>query len=269
MESGKRMRCIDVSRHKGRILEPIRMEFYDVVVCLGPKDVDIFKGRLANFQANLLGARNFFVVTAEPNSELVKAAGGEFVDERIFPFTIPSVEAVLGKEGRGGWYFQQLLKLYAAQCIPGLLENFLIVDVDVHFHRPIGWFYSGNVQFNCGSHIHEPYFRHMRRFAPFLNKERRESGICHLMPMKRTIAGAFLQRCEDLHKKPFWVAFLEAVDYYHSGASEYELLFEFGLTFFPDVCEIRRLEWTNSPTITPGFGGAYEACHHYMRPKPG
>jgi hypothetical protein len=237
---------------------------YDVVVCLGPKDVEIFAGRVANFRANLLGARNFFVVTS---AEISDWSGVKFVDERSFPFSIPEIDSVMGKSGRGGWYLQQLLKLYAGRVIPGLLENYLVVDADVYFHRPVRWFEGGRVQLNVGSHFHTPYFLHMNRLAPFLKKTSRYSGICHMMPMKRGVVEDFLRRCEDLHKKPFWISFLETVEYYHSGASEYELLFEFGITFHPDICVVRVLQWTNSPTITVGYEGDYEACHHYMRPK--
>lgn len=240
------------------------MESYDVVICLGPKDVTIFPERIANFRQNLPDSKTFYAVTAKTNRVLCEELAIHFIDESIFPFSIEDVERVLGKTGRGGWYFQQLLKLYACKLIPNLLEQFLILDVDVHFHRSITWFENGKAQLNIGAHMHTPYFQHMKRFAPFLQKSG-VSGICHLMPMKREIVCAFLQRCEDLHKKPFWIAFLEAVGYYHSGASEYELLFEFATRFYSDLCTIRPLVWTNSPKITVGYRGYYEACHHYMR----
>jgi hypothetical protein len=241
------------------------MELYDVVICLGPKDVDIFRKRIANFRQTLLGARYFFCITASSQRALCEELNTHFIDESSFPFSIQEIDRVLGKTGRGGWYLQQLLKLYACECIPGILENFLILDVDVHFHRPIAWFTENKMQLNVGVHIHQPYFQHMKRFAPYLQKSSRLSGICHLMPMKRGIAAAFLRNSEELHKKPCWIAFLEAVEYYHSGASEYELLFEFALTFYQNDCVIRPLKWTNSSTITNGYDGEYEACHHYMR----
>lgn len=241
------------------------MESYDVVICLGPNDLDIFPKRIANFRENLVGVSKFYIITAATNEPLCNSLGIHFIDERQFPFSIPDIDRILGKSGRAGWYLQQLLKLYACEVIDTLLDNFLIVDVDVYFHRRLTWFEKGKIQFNTGTHIHAPYFQHMRLFTPFLKKKSNISGICHLMPMKRNVARDFLRKCEDLHKKACWIAFLQMVEYYHSGASEYELLFEFALSFYPSLCEIRALKWTNSPSITRESSFDYEACHHYMR----
>lgn len=248
------------------------MELYDCVTCLGPNDAHLAESFVANLRANLPGARRLFVI-ASPQLAAAPALSGEFVqfvDESQFPFQKADIDRQFQTPRRSGWYLQQLLKLYAARELPTLLENFLLVDADVAFHRPVQFFEGGKVQFNVGMEHWKPYFGHMARLVPGLTKERPESGICHLMPMKRAIVRAFLERVETLHGKPAWQAFLDAVDpayYKHSGASEYELLFTFALKAYPTECTIRRLVWQNSAMRTPNYHGDYEACHHYMRPK--
>lgn len=250
------------------------MELYDCVTCLGPNDAHLLHGFAKNLRENLPGARKLFVITAPEFMQLDPATPPpqfvEFVDERQFPFQREDIDQRFQVPRRSGWYLQQLLKLYAAKQIPELLENFLIVDADVVFHRPVQFFERGRIQFNVGTEHWKPYFVHMARLLPGFSKLRPESGICHLMPMKRAIALDFLRHVETLHSRPAWEAFLDAVDpayYKHSGASEYELLFTFALKLHPAECEVRPLVWCNSPFPTPEYSGDYEACHHYMRPK--
>jgi hypothetical protein len=41
------------------------------------------------------------------------------------------------KQNRNGWYLQQLLKLYASFVIKDLLNDYLVIDADVYFLKPI------------------------------------------------------------------------------------------------------------------------------------
>ena len=55
---------------------------------------------------------------------------------------------------------------------------------------------------------------------------------------------------ENIHNKPFWIVFLEMVneDLRHnskSGASEYELYFNYMFMYHKDIVKIRKLEWDN------------------------
>ena len=49
--------------------------------------------------------------------------------------------------GSCGWYFQQLLKLYAPLIIPDILENVLILDSDTVFFRKVKMFDAQNRPF--------------------------------------------------------------------------------------------------------------------------
>jgi len=166
-----------------------------------------------------------------------------------------------GKKNRNGWYFQQLLKLYAGMAIPGILGNYLVVDADVFFLRPVSFFSTEN---NCikplfalGNENHAPYFEHMQKLHPLFKKmtDGKMSGICHHMMFETTKVKEMMQMVEDYHSNayPFWKIWLESVsehlkyplDYEESGASEYELYFHFMLQFHRNKVDIRALKWSN------------------------
>ena len=55
-------------------------------------------------------------------------------DEKLYPFTMGDVKSLLACGGSCGWYFQQLLKLYAARTLPGV-RDFVIFDADLIFYK--------------------------------------------------------------------------------------------------------------------------------------
>ena len=59
--------------------------------------------------------------------------------------------------------------------------------------------------------------------------------------------------------------FVTPENYYRSGASEYEILFNYTLQYKSEECEINYLLWRNTRRIDDNYNGVYEACHHYMR----
>jgi hypothetical protein len=203
--------------------------------------------------------RNIYLISYNKD---VYVDGCITVDESIFPF-MPFIAnyfaAYQGKSNRNGWYFQQLLKLYAGQYIPDLLENYLVIDADVFFLKDIHFFTEdGKPYFACGDENHTPYFDHMRRLHPSLRKQRKESGICHHMMMNQGYLRALFEKIETYHHskdndKPFWQLFIEqvqehrnhSIDQAESGASEYELYFHFMLAEHPHEIEVRPLRWSN------------------------
>jgi hypothetical protein len=173
---------------------------------------------------------------------------------------------------RSGWYFQQLLKLYSPLLLPDLEEQFVYVDADVRIHRPLRFFDKGpsgqeRIWFNVGTEFHPPYFCHMERLLG-LAKTSPLSGICHMMSMKKSIVRQFHEDVERRHGIPCWMAFLAMVDpkdYAASGASEYELLFTYAMTRYPEEATIRPLLWQDTSSATPNDAFDYEAFHCYLR----
>jgi hypothetical protein len=238
---------------------------------VGPNDYPVLERLLPNIQTVLKGWRSIYIITASGVIDRlnVKHPSLKWIDEKVFPFSIQMIHDKFKKPSRSGWYLQQLLKLYACIQLPDMLDDFVILDADLLFYKDVAFFEGGKIMFNCGTEYHRPYFEHMARVHPSLGKFLPVSGICHMMPMRRTIVRAFIDMIESHHDgKLFWQVFLDQVDpkhYEHSGASEYEMLFTFAHQRFRDDVTIRKLTWRNVSRPDPQYDGHYEACHWYCR----
>ena len=244
---------------------------YDIVICLGPNDHSLFPKFIDNIRSNVMNTRSIYVITPRKmiDTYLNHNLPVIYIDESIFPFSLEYINTLFNKPERSGWYLQQLIKLYAPILIDEMLDNFLILDADLYFHKPVTFFENNLIQFNTGTEYHIPYFDHMNKVHPSLTKNHSSSGICHLMPMKRKIIQSFIHMIEHFHADtPAWKVILDCVspNHYHaSGASEYEMLFTYTIQTFPEDCVIRPLKWQNTYNITNGYDGVYEAWHYYMR----
>ncbi|WP_068471342.1 DUF6492 family protein [Candidatus Protochlamydia phocaeensis] len=257
-------------------LEPI-----DVIIPSTNKDLLTLDLCINGIRANCSQVRRIIVVSAEP---LTNQA--EWFDERLFPFNKANLALRLLKgneamaqaylntpENRLGWYYQQLLKLYASFVIPGLSSNVLILDSDTIFLNPVAFTNAqGAGLFNPGTEYHFPYFEHGDRLIPGFQKQFPfYSGISHHMLFQRPILQDLFAVVESVHQKEFWKAFCDCVDlnYLFFGAAEYELYFNFAFARTQQV-EIRFLKWDNVNSIDhlaayQAAGYHYVSCHSWMR----
>lgn len=175
-----------------------------------------------------------------------------YVDEAKAPFSLKDVALYVGKD-RSGWYFQQLLKLYAWYIIPELSETYLIVDSDTIFCNDVSFITSAGLpKYAIGPEYHIPYFEHIQRLIPVLNKQAIHSGICHHMVFQQKYLQEMIKLVENIHNVPFWKCALQNVDPIHytgSGMSEYELYFNYMLKYRPTEIELRELKWANVQDI--------------------
>lgn len=196
----------------------------------------------------------------------------EWFDEASYPFSKHEVALHLNgldedkatnymkqNNSRVGWYYQQLLKLYAPSVIPGISSNALIVDSDVVFFHPVNFINSeGGGNYAYGTHHHQPYFAHANRLLPGLRKLYNDkSGICHHMLFQKAILDDLFFQVEEVHHQEFWKAFLLCVDpaeIRDSGASEYEIYFNFAFSRTQQVT-MRPLSWYN-------WGKLHDLQHH-------
>jgi hypothetical protein len=214
---------------------------FDILIPLGHSDFEIIHKTIIYTKKFIIGYRNIFIVShISPN-----IPDTIFIDEKIFPF---NVESYLGKNSRNGWYFQQLIKLYAAFIIPNISENYLVLDSDTFFLKPTTFFEDGLPLYNISDEFHLPYFIHMNRLYPSFYKASQYSGIVHHMIFQKQILEKLFSIVEDYHQKQFYIAFLECVDknsIHGSGASEYEIYFNFLHKFCINSFKIRQLKWNN------------------------
>jgi hypothetical protein len=142
--------------------------------------------------------------------------------------------------------------LYAGN-IDGILDNYLVIDADIFFMKPVTFIENGKPIFSRDNQFHKPYFEHMKRLHPNFEKVSDKSGICHHMLFNKLYVKEIVDIVEEKHNKPFWKVFIETVDehknhninVFESGASEYELYFNYMIKYHKDKIIIRNLNWRN------------------------
>jgi uncharacterized short protein YbdD (DUF466 family) len=235
----------------------------DVVIPVGPSDIDIIHDQIKYTKQNIIGLRNIYIVSPVTNTNI---SGVILVSESIFPFSIQDVASKHGATSRNGWYLQQLIKLYAGSCIPDILQNYLVIDADTFFLKPTTFLQDGVAYLNSGYEYHAEYFDHMRRVHPSFIRYMTCSGITHHMLFNTEYVEEMRGIVEEYHKKPFWEVFLEQVNTSNnSGASEYEMYSNFMYKVHPDKVILRSLKWANKDKLVLNEDYDYVSVHWYMR----
>lgn len=238
----------------------------DVLIPVGPRDKDIAKICAKSIRKFVSDVRTIWIVSNEdPNIE-----GTTFVDEKLLPFSMQQVADRLGNANRAGWYFQQLLKLYAPTLIPDILEHYLVVDADTFFLQECKFVDDGRPIFNLGTEYHLPYFEHMYRLHPGLVKTIQYSGITHTLLYTRTWLKELISLIEDQHPgKLFWEIYLDEIDPAHkdaSGAAENELYFTYCMHMHIQEVVIKAFPWENiSCAEEVNRNCVYNSLHWYLR----
>jgi hypothetical protein len=278
----ERILAADPQRNTAGIMYNFVKEPIDVVIPCVDKDIDTINLCIEGIKQNCSQIRRVITVSARPITD--KA---EWFDETKFPFKMSEVALYLTNQNqeearafltkrssRCGWYYQQLLKLYAPFVIPGISSNVLILDSDTIFLNPVRFMdENGWPFFNPGSEHHWQYFGHAERLLPGLRKLfPGYSGISHHMIFQKCVLVDLFQRVEKIHSVPFWKAFCMKVDPKdrdRSGASEYEIYFNFIFSQSPQA-RCRILNWRNVSTLHEMVafresGLHYVSCHAYLR----
>jgi hypothetical protein len=233
----------------------------DVVIPVGPKDLSFIQQQIEHTRRNVVGCGEIYTISSS------KIDFCNHVEESRFPFSLEDVACVHGKNERNGWYIQQLFKLYAGLVIPGLSKRYLVIDADTFFLRPISFLNNDKIIFNFGSEFHAPYFEHMSRLHPTLSRVHEGlSGVCHHMVFDSECVSGLFALVESHNDQEFWRSFLRHVSPGYlrfSGASEYEIYFNFMLLYRPDLVELRRLDWKNSSSLESDCD--YCSIHWHLR----
>lgn len=237
---------------------------FDIVIPVGSIDAEIFKNQLTFTTKNIIGYRNIYIITKKSHFFNVQQNNIFFIDEDIFQLFMDYLKQEYGeKNQRNGWFFQQLIKIYAGFYIQNISENYLVIDSDIFFLNPTVFFDDNELPlYSYGYEYHPPYFEHMKKLHPILKKQiiledqKEFSGICHHMIFNKKILEELFHFVENYQmeknnvKKPFWRFFLDYVDFddrrlFRSGCSEYEIYFNYILVFHKDKIRIRKLLFDN------------------------
>jgi hypothetical protein len=214
---------------------------------------------------NIIGYRNIYLVCFDPT---ITIDGCLTINENIFPFNKVTIGNIIGNHDRIGWYLQQLIKLYSGFIIYGILENYLVIDSDTYFTRPTSFFSNQLPLYNPGTEYHIPYFNHMNKLHYTLIKCTSDSGISHHMMFQLKFIKELFILVESYHNIEFWKAFLISIDQKDilgSGASEYEIYFNFLHIYHKNEFVVRPLKWENTNRIIDRDDIDYMSCHWYMR----
>jgi hypothetical protein len=255
----------DVIYEKKNMYEITSNNIFDIVIPVGLNDKDKIYTQIEFTKKNIIGYRNIFLICYDPK---IIIDGCITINENIFPFSLENVSNIHGKLNRNGWYLQQLLKLYALIIIPEILDKCLVIDADTFFLQPTVFIKNNKCLYNFGSEYHKPYFSHMLKLDNELTKVFQDkSGICHHMMFEKRYINELINKIEEQHNDKFYNIFLKMVsttDFTGSGASEYEIYFNYVFKNYSNNVEIRQLKWSNSKTLNLNADLDYISYHWYM-----
>jgi hypothetical protein len=231
---------------------------YDIIIPTTDKDLKTLEECIQQCKKHL-NHRRIIVVSKQKYTE-----SAEWFSEDRYPFNFKNMETYIGDHWRKGWYLQQLLKLYSFFIIPNIADNILILDSDTLILRKIEFFEEDKPLYNTSRAHHKPYFRHMEQLLPEL-KRITKSGITHHMIFQRNIMLDLFNKVEEYHDEEFWKVFLSLVDLEQkSGASEYEIYFNFIQIYHQNKFKIRNLKWENTKNKNLNQELDYISCHSYL-----
>ena len=241
------------------------MKYFDIVIPVGPNDEHIVENQINYTKENIIGYRNIYLVSYNPNLVINNCIT---INENIFPFTKETISNIHGKNFNNGWYLQQLLKLYAGFIIPNILDRYLVIDADTFFLKKTYFIENNKCLYNYSTEHHKPYFEHMNKLnigikRAIINK----SGICHHMMFEKKYLKEMFEYVEKVNNDLFYNVFLKNVTTVrHSGASEYEIYFNYMLIYHKNEIVLRKLKWKNSKKFCLNDKDChYISCHWYMR----
>lgn len=232
----------------------------DVIIPTATKDIDTLELAIEGIRQNCPEVRRIMVIS---ENRLTDEA--EWIDEAIYPFSKEEVARALARgnpqetkrllkpNSRCGWYYQQLLKLYAPFVIENISSNVLVVDADTIFLNRITFLNKEYGAWLNGTdrEAHEPYVIHGARLIPnFKRVYQNISGVTHHMLFQRPILADLFKLVELTHQREFWKVFCYSVprgNLYQSGASEYEIYLNYALSR-TDQVKLRELNWKNINT---------------------
>ena len=239
---------------------------FDIVIPVGPKDYDIIHQQIQFTKKNVIGYRNIYLICSDSTINIEDCIT---ISENIFPFQgedFPKINKII--ENHVGWYLQQLLKLYAGIIIPNILEKYLVIDTDTFFLKSTNFIENGTCLYNYGIENHRHYFEHMKRLdQSLIKKDKNKSGICHHMIFETKYVKEMMNKIENIHNKKFYYIFLEKVNVPKSGASEYEIYFNYMLLNNFDKIKLRELNWINTSKLDFNNNYDYISYHWYKRKK--
>ena len=258
--------------HKG----PTFPAAFDIVTPFHEKDAKVFWNyTIPSLLKNAVGLQTIYVVCSENAWKNLGLPQIVWINEARYKFSFQEIKEYLNNTSRSGWYYQQLLKLYAHQIIQDLNESYVIWDSDTILLKPTCFFHNdyGEVRalFAISPEYNPPYMEHMRRLLPSLERiSSRWGGVTHHQPWMKIIMKKLFLDVEQRHGTLFWKAYLNQVERKHyggAGCADYEVVMAYALRTFSESCLIRPLRWANRRELpSPEEELDFVSLHEHMSP---
>ena len=245
----------------------------DVVIPTCLKDLNTLYTTLNGVRKNIANLRNIYVVCNPIFKDHIKDV--IFIDETIFPFSMKDIAEIIfgdreypGNQGRStGWWYQQLLKLYASQVIKGISSNVLVVDSETIFYNTYIPIKNHIAFYAVSNEINQDYRKHMQLLIPDIKIRSDElSGICHQMLFQKHVLQNLFDR-STANDMPFWKKMLcLSREHNRLSYSEYDMYFNFAMTFHKNTVRITNIiRWNNSGSIPDISDYTYLTAHSHLR----
>lgn len=222
------------------------MVSFDVVLPVGPNEIEIIEDVIKLVKNNVLGYNKIYLLT---HDETLNVDDCITINEKIFPFNKEDIAKIVGQSPRISWVYQQLLKMYAVNVLPDCSENILILDSDVFLIKPLNFMDDDKPIFTMGYERTMQYHLHSQRLHPSLVRFYDQySGISHHMLFNRIYMNQLFDLIEMYHNDSFFNVFLKSIDNSNIldlKCSEYEIYFSFMCVYHPNSYIIRELKWDN------------------------
>jgi hypothetical protein len=221
----------------------------DVVIPAHPKDFAVLRHGLRALLRHVTPIRRVIVVAPdrfEARDARVWWISDPPADVLPRPKTIASRwPAGSPGEARGGWLYQQLLKLGAATYIEDLTDTYVVIDADVVFLRPVTFDLSPGKRMRYSlSAEHVPAYADAYERLTGHRPPTDRSLTAHHMVVDRALV---TEMTADLQRRtgvPWYDAFLDAVDPSQpSSACEQSTYGWWVLERHPELAERRQLAW--------------------------
>lgn len=241
---------------------------FDALLCVAEQHNNIALKAIRSLRL-FTRCRNILVITSAGNIPFLEqrlsglVAGITFLDEdRLIPgVDLAAIQRILnlkaGAPRRGGWYFQQFLKMQACR-FPGIADHYLIWDSDTILLRELEFFdETGKVLVTPTKRHHKPYFQTIKRLLD-LDRRTDYSFIAEHLMVKTAYMRELLERLTACATDgQSWAeAILDAVTPAHLatiGFSEYETYGTFVAASYPDSFTTRELKGTRKGAVAFGM----------------
>ena len=195
----------------------------DIVIPTISKDFDVLELMLKSTNNIMHEIDNIFIVSdsTEVIIDFCKRFNCIHIEQtEVLNYTPSKIDYFPKSQDRRGWLYQQILKLNSDKFTKN--ENFIILDSDTIFNRPIKFFEDSKTILYYGIEWHQPYFKSIKKLLG-LNPAYPFSFVIHNMVFNKNILSDFKNEIQTLHKKDWDEAIYDIIDKNETSSfSEYE-----------------------------------------------